>query len=243
MTKSSGANFGAGKSWWLPWYGKKAIAAYSVAAIVVATVFGIVSMLYGDGLLRNSGRDTATELAELQATGAEVQQGGGGVQDSTIQVAEGRGLAERERVIVGESLEELRQLNGVRALRFEEQSVALSRLSGIWGVAMAMVFERNMRFANGLLTNVTLQNEPDRYRAVVEVHKTVNGKVSIAGFVEEGTVAKLVDEVNAVGNVYFYHKPEREGLVPVAIPVSRVMDWDYRGPHEFSEIAIDEGGG
>ena len=75
---------------------------------------------------------------------------------------------------------------------------------------------------------------------MVEIHKTVEGKVSVVGFVEEGSVARLLDESRAVGSVYFYHEPVREDLVPVAIPASRVVAWDYREPHEFSEITIDE---
>ena len=93
------------------------------------------------------------------------------------------------------------------------------------------------------MEGITLQNDPEGWRGVVEIHKTVEGRVSVVGFVEEGSVARLLDESKAVGKVYFYHEAVREGLVPVAIPASRVVAWDYREPHEFSEIVIDEQGG
>ena len=151
--------------------------------------------------------------------------------DSTTELA-------AERVLIGESVADLRSMNGVRALRYEEQTIALSRFSGIWGVGLARVIESNTRAGDALMDGVTLQNDPERWRGVVEIHKTVEGKVSVVGFVEEGSVARLLDESRAVGSVYFYHEPVREDLVPVAIPASRVVAWDYREPHEFSEIMI-----
>ena len=153
--------------------------------------------------------------------------------------ADGAVRAERKRVVLGENVDDLRASNDVRALRYEEQSVDLSRLSGVWGVTQSSFFEDNMRRGKVLLHNITLQSEPERYGAVVEVHKAVDGKVSVVGFVEEGTVSRLLDAINTVGNVYFYHKSVRKGLVPVAIPASRIVGWDYRAPHEFSEIVID----
>ena len=150
--------------------------------------------------------------------------------------------AERERVLLGDSVADLRTSNRVRALMYEEQSVDLSRLSGIWGVTKAEFFEKNLRRGRELLHNITLQNEPQRYSAVVEVHKAVDGKVSVVGFVKEGTVGRLVDAIKPVGRVYFYHEPDRDGLALVAIPASRIVGWDYRSPHEFSEIVVDRNG-
>ena len=135
----------------------------------------------------------------------------GSGQDSTTELA-------AERVLIGESVADLRSMNGVRALRYEEQTIALSRFSGIWGVGLARVIEGNTRAGDALMDGVTLQNDPERWRGVVEIHKTVEGKVSVVGFVEKGSVARLLDESRAVGSVYFYHEPVREDLVPVAIP-------------------------
>ena len=176
----------------------------------------------------------AIGLIGLAMMGWQSRNGSG--QDSTTELA-------AERVLIGESVADLRSMNGVRALRYEEQTIALSRFSGIWGVGMARVIERNTRAGDALMDGVTLQNDPEGWRGVVEIHKTVEGKVSVVGFVEEGSVARLLDESRAVGSVYFYHEPVREDLVPVAIPASRVVAWDYREPHEFSEIMIDEQGG
>ena len=167
-----------------------------------------------------------------------------------LQLRDGNGLSggsgresNKERVLVGETVADLRSMNYVRALRYEEQTTALSRLTGIWGVGLARVVERNSRTGYALMEGITLQNDPEGWRGVVEIHKTVEGRVSVVGFVEEGSVARLLDESKAVGKVYFYHEAVREGLVPVAIPASRVVAWDYREPHEFSEIVIDEQGG
>ena len=145
-----------------------------------------------------------------------------------------------ERVLVAQTVGELRSKNDVRPLRYEEQSADLSRFSGIYGFTLASFFEDNMRSRRKeLLYKITLQNEPERYRTVIEVHKTDDGRVMIVGYVDEGTVARVVDTSKAVGVVYLHHKPRREGQVPIAIPASRIIDWDYRTPHEFSEIEID----
>ena len=145
-----------------------------------------------------------------------------------------------ERVLVAQTVDELRSKNNVRPLRYEEQSAELSRFSGIYGFTLASFFEYNMRlYDNELLDNITLQNESERYRGTIEVHKTAEGRVMIVGYVDEGTVARVVDTSKAVGTVYLYHKPLRESQVPIAIPASRIIDWDYRTPHKFSEIEID----
>ena len=115
----------------------------------------------------------------------------------------------------------------------------LSRLSGIYGFTIASFFERNTRFSRELLHEITLQNEQERYRGVIEIHKTDNGKVMIVGYVDQGSIARAVDASKSVGSLYVYHKPVREGQVPIAIPASRVINWDYRAPHEFSEIEMD----
>ena len=219
-----------GKLQTVSWHSKKAKAAY--AAITTAT--GLVALLCGNGLLQESEPipriqstkvGTATERDSVPARGPDRS-------DRAM-------LPDREPVLFGTSLHDLRASNAVRPLRYEEQSVDISRLSGIWGVTKASFFEDNMRREKALLYKVTLQNEPERYRAVVEIHKAVNAKVSVIGFVEEGTAARLADAVEAVGSIYLYHRPVREGLIPVAIPAARIADWDYRTPHDFSEVVID----
>ena len=144
-----------------------------------------------------------------------------------------------ERVLVAQTVDDLRSKNNVRPLRYEEQSADLNRFSGIYGFTLASFFETNMRRRKELLYVITLQNESERYRGTIEVHKTAEGRVMIVGYVDEGTVARVVDTSRAVGTVYLYHKPLRDSQVPIAIPASRIINWDYRTPHEFSEIEID----
>lgn len=191
--------------------GQKAIAVYTLLLLVIA----LIALTLGNGLLTRSGNDSIER-------------------DNTSLLR-----APNDRVLVAESIVDLRRLNQVRELRYEEQTMNVDRLSGIYGAALARVFDRNARFDGELMRGVTLQRDPSRWKGVVEIHKTNNGRVSIVGFVDDGTVARLTDESKAVGTLYFYHEAVREGLVPVAIPVSRVVDWNYRAPHEFSEIAVD----
>ena len=129
-----------------------------------------------------------------------------------------RDVEHTERVLVAQTVDDLRSKNNVRPLRYEEQSAYLSRFSGIYGFTKAWFFEDNMRDERELLFGITLQNDSERYRGVIEVHKTTEGRVMIVGYVDEGTVARVVDTSRAVGTVYLYHKPLRESQVPIAIP-------------------------
>ena len=200
------------------WYGKRAMALY--ALIGLAVMFMAWKLPIGNGLLGGSDHDSNEE--------------------STTQLAAGTTVVAKEQVLVGETVASLRSKNNVRTLRYEEQTMAVNRLSGIWGAGLARVIEGNSRVGDSLMDGVTLQTDAERWLGAVEIHKTAEGKVSVVGFVEEGSVARLLDESKAVGSVYFYHVAIREGLVPVAIPASRINAWDYREPHDFSEIVIDK---
>ena len=146
----------------------------------------------------------------------------------------------REPVLVRATAEELRSVNGVRPLMHEEQSVSIDRVGGIYAVTLASFLEKNSRFPlTGLLYRVTLQRDMDRYRSAVEVHKTNDGRVMIVGYVDQGTAARLMDAAAPAGSIFLYHKSGREGQIAVAIPAGRIVDWDYRSPHEFSEIKVD----
>ena len=187
------------------------MAVYALIGIVITAL----AWLFDDGLLQNS------------------------EQESTIQHAIEAEPPEREGVVVGKTVDDLRSAYDVRPLRYEEQSMEISRLNGIYGVALARVLESNMSLDDELLDGITLQGELERYRGAVEIHKNIEGKVRIVGYVDEGSVARVVGTSKAVGSLYLYHQPIREGQVPISIPASRIIGWDYRSPHEFSEIGMD----
>ena len=128
-----------------------------------------------------------------------------------------------------------------RPLMYEQQDVNLKRVSkGSYGAALARVLDRNARLPLvDLLLGVTLQRDVGRWRGVVEVHKTGDGRVMIVGYVDGGTAARLADESESVGNLFLHHEHEKRDWTAVAIPASRIVDWDYRSPHEFSEIEVD----
>ncbi|MYF58966.1 MAG: hypothetical protein F4222_07855 [Gammaproteobacteria bacterium] len=217
------------KKWKIRWHGKKAMALYAVIGLVIAMLSLVMVWQWRNGnekpneSMQGSAGQLAPEVSDPESAHMTFPFG--------------------EPVLVAETVTDLRSLNNVRALRYEEQTMAVTRLSGVWGVGLARVLEGNSRSGDSLMDGVTLQNDPEGWRGVVEIHKTVEGIVSIVGFVEQGSAAKLLDESRPVGNIYFYHEAVRQGLVPVAIPVSRVVTWDYREPHEFSEIVIDGDGG
>lgn len=148
--------------------------------------------------------------------------------------------SDREAVIVRATAEELREVNDVRPLVHEEQAISIDRVAGVHAVALARVLESNARHPlMGLLNGVTLQRDIKHWRGAVEVHKTDEGRVMIVGYVDSGTVARLGDTSRPVGNLFLHHEAEREGQFAVAIPVSRIADWDYRDLNEFSEIEVD----
>lgn len=146
----------------------------------------------------------------------------------------------REPVLVRTTAEELRSVNGLRPLMHEEQSASIDRVAGIYGVALARVLDRNTRLPIfGLLSGVTLQRDVGKWRGAVEVHKTDDGRVMIVGYVDQGAAARLMGATGSVGRLFLYHERAREGQMAVAIPAARIVDWDYRSPHEFSEIKVE----
>ena len=66
-----------------------------------------------------------------------------------------------------------------------------------------MFLQRNMRLLEkDLLYRVSLQNEPERYRGVIEIHKTQKGKVMVVGYVDQGSVARVVDTTSSYSTSY-----------------------------------------
>ena len=163
--------------WRASWYGKKAMAVYAMVGLAIAA--------------------TSIAIAPRQSPNGNdlLNQNG---QDSTAVHAVDTSDPPKERVLVGETVAELRLNGDVRALRYEEQTMPLSKASGVWGVGLARVIESNTSAGDTLMDGVTLQNDPERWRGVVEIHKTVEGKVRVVGFVEKGSVARLLDESRAV---------------------------------------------
>ena len=191
------------------WYSKPAMAVYALLTLAIA----LFALLCGPALLRQSEQPSRTHQEPESAN--------------------------REIVLVGKTVDDLRLRNGVHPLRYEQQSADLNRFSGIYGFTLASFLERNMRSRKGrLLHEITLQ-KTNEYRSAIEIHRTLEGKVMIVGFVDEATVVRVIDTSKAVGTLYLYHEPMREGQIPVAIPASRITSWDYRAPHEFSEIEMD----
>ena len=174
-------------------------------------------------------------LAGLAFAGATLLLGGGRPTSDDEDQNSGR-----QPVLVRTTAKELRSVNGVRPLMHEEQSASIDRVAGIYGVALARVLDRNTRFPlSGLLSGVTLQRDIDRWRGAVEVHKTDDGRVMIVGYVDQGAAARLMGATGSVGSLFLYHKPERGDQMAVAIPAARIVDWNYRSPHEFSEIKVE----
>ena len=237
------------------WYSRRAMAVYTLALLVVSCV----ALLFDNGLFREAPLDSHAEIVAAQEGANLVRENPPNPAVEFVPEQNGISLAreippqpgpeptakleptEREHVTFGETVSELRSMNGLRPLRYEEQSADLARLSGIYGFALALFLELNLGRSEGEWRyDISLQNEPDRYgEGVIEVHKTLEGKVLIVGYVDEATVARVVDRSKPVGAVIVYHDPVREGLVPVAIPASRVVGWDYRAPHGFSEVELN----
>ena len=100
------------------------MAAYVLFGLLIA-----ILELFGIGLLRNSGEEPATQLVvETRSQERESE-----TVRTTSQKTAPEPVAEvessiRDRVIVGETVDELRLVNDVRPLMYEEQSVDLSRL-------------------------------------------------------------------------------------------------------------------
>lgn len=143
----------------MSWHSPKAMAVYTIAGVVIGTL----GLLFGNNLWKHVFRATAPAPAvEVEASAsapavevkapasASRSEGREAVGNPRAVKVESR---RRERVIVGNTLSELRLRNNVRPLKHEEQSMEdLSRLSGIYGFARARIFEKNLDRNRDLLS-------------------------------------------------------------------------------------------
>jgi hypothetical protein len=125
-------------------------------------------------------------------------------------------------LITAESIDELRQKNGVRQLLPLENDLRLSRLpNGVYGYTVPWQIEQ-------LKSDDKVSRECGG-TSVVEVHKSVEGHIFLLGFVSQTDLIALQDPSRKTQTdiiVFFSKYSEFDKLV--AIPVERIVFLDHR---------------
>jgi hypothetical protein len=138
-------------------------------------------------------------------------------------VSQTRGLA---AIVAAESVQDLRRLNGVRALRPLENDLSLRELPpGVYGFTVPWIINSDPTgIVGGTGINRITLEESSGGTSVMEIHKRGDDQVYVVGYVSETDLIRLQDPSRATNaDVALFFAPFREFSIPVAIPVSRIQ--------------------
>jgi hypothetical protein len=139
------------------------------------------------------------------------------------------GLAEPQPVILtgAESLDALRRLQGVRALRDLENDLNLRRLpAGVYGFTVPWIINTDPTAVVGGtgVDRISLE-QSSMGTLVMEIHKTANGEIYVVGYLSEADLVRLQDPSRREdAEVTFFFMPYQEFNQLVAIPISRIVN-------------------
>ena len=139
-----------------------------------------------------------------------------------------------DEVLIGYSVEELRKMNNVREMMELEDGQSLSDANGVYG----FVFAFNRSFYGPLHDFDPLLHR-DRLGDDFEIHKTPSGETMLLLYVDEGSVARLAG-IDQVGDIFVFFSPHKTHNVLVAIPITRIVNLDYRGSNPpFAKVRVN----
>ena len=135
--------------------------------------------------------------------------------------------------------EELRRRNSVRALDRLEEGQEISSLAGVYGFSFSMILGRALAWSRifDREFDVSLSTRSSSER--VELHKTSEGQTLVLVFVDDSSATRLQGATGGVGTVFGFFEPQDEHYNLVALPISRIVEWDHRVGGGFAEIQID----
>ena len=142
-----------------------------------------------------------------------------------------------DEVLIGYSVEELRKKNNVREMMELEDGQSLSDANGVYGFVYGLAVFREFNFRpnhdfDSLLGRARRDND-------IEIHKTPSGETMLLLYVDEGSVARLAG-IDQVGDIFVFFSPHKAHNVLVAVPISRIVDWDYRvSDPSFAKVRIN----
>ena len=142
-----------------------------------------------------------------------------------------------DEVLNGYSVEELRKKNNVREMMELEDGQNLSDANGVYGFVHGL-------FVSGIfIYRPILDFDPllhrDRRDNDIEIHKTPSGETMLLLYVDEGSVARLAG-IDQVGDIFVFFSPHKAHNVLVAVPISRIVNWDHRvSDPNFAKVRIN----
>ena len=142
-----------------------------------------------------------------------------------------------DEVLIGYSVEELRKKNNVREMMELEDGQNLSDANGVYGFVYGLFVFREFNFRpnhdfDPLLGRARRDND-------IEIHKTPSGETMLLLYVDEGSVARLAG-IDQVGDIFVFFSPHKAHNVLVAVPISRIVNWDHRvSDPNFAKVRIN----
>lgn len=146
-------------------------------------------------------------------------------------------------IATAESVEALRNLDGVRALQPLEDSQNIARLpNGVYGFADPSVINTNPSGVVGGTgpDKISLARSPSGTQ-VMEIHKLASGEICVVGYVSKSDLARLEAILVNSTEVTIFFTPNGEGSPPVAIPLSaiRVAKESSMQSHYARDLSVD----
>ena len=180
--------------------------------------------LIHNGKARSLGPTRSVENESELPVGANVGSG----------VSEGREAA--TPILIGISVAEIREANAVRRMFESEHGQTLDRIGGVFGFVRSIALFRTIE--NPAAHNRIFLNREPFFRSTIELHKTSEGRVTILMYVDEASAARL-GRSEGMGEVLGYFTRGEGHPVLVAVPTSRVREWQHRVGAEFAAVDIN----
>ena len=140
-------------------------------------------------------------------------------------------------IITGESRQEIREKNAVRELRSLEGDAQLSKLpNGVYGYSVPWALGADSAPKPSQTGHIRL-TKASFGTSVMEVHKASQGQAFVLLYVTESDLTRLESPMQeGVLRVNAFFVSHEEYNWPVGIPVSRLVEWDYRSSLELNHF-------
>ena len=143
----------------------------------------------------------------------------------------------RDEVLIGYSVEELRKMNNVREMMELEDGQNLSDANGVYGFVYSLFVNKSFIYRS--IRDFDPLLDRDRGDNDIELHKTPSGETMLLLYVDEGSVARLAGS-DQVGDIFVFFSPHKAHNVLVAVPISRIVNWDHRvSDPSFAKVRVN----
>jgi len=142
--------------------------------------------------------------------------------------------------VVGESTDEIRNLNGVRELQPLEDDLDIARLpNGVFGFIPPWSITTRRLGAGGDAGGERISlHKTNNGATLVELHKSSRGEIFVLAYVTEDILTRLQNPTREDPlDATLFFAPYKGNDRLIGIPTRRLVAWEERSPSEIGDIA------